>query len=373
MSTLPTARILKRPRSRCATPAGELLRVRSRTGTRPRRPRCCFSSSTTAPRASSPRRWSSGCTGRCQAAGLRVLGVSQDDVSLTAAFAATPRADVPPRAGRRSCSSPRSTVSTPSRRWFWPTAAPTSLASFEGFGKADLRGLVDLAAERCGGAAPAIEREGESLPESRPGCGSKVHDPDVARRLAGRRDASKLAARRVRMPADLDPFEFLDQQGMTDGLPVVPPTEERVARMLAGTSRQPGRRGGRRAAEPGAGHGGEGRHQRRHGRLQAGISAGGDRRRRGGVHRRLQPARRAGHDVLRRAARHRQRTHPPRDRAQLRQERLRAGNARQRHHRARPAARGPQRRRRPPRRGVSTCRRSASRGSSAPASASWRS
>ena len=114
------------------------------------------------------------------------------------------------------------------------------LASFEGFGKTDLQTLADLAAERCGGAAPAVEREGESLPDSRPGCGSKVHDPDVARRLAARRDASKLAARRVRMPADLDPFEFLDQQGLADGLPVVPPTEERVARMLAGTSRQPG-------------------------------------------------------------------------------------------------------------------------------------
>ena len=114
------------------------------------------------------------------------------------------------------------------------------LASFEGFAKADLQSLVDLAAGRCGAPAPAVEREGESLPDLRPGCGSKVHDPDVARRLAARRDARALASRRVRMPADLDPFEFLDQQGLTDGLPVVPPTEARVARMLAGTSRPAG-------------------------------------------------------------------------------------------------------------------------------------
>ena len=171
--------------------------------------------------------------------GLRVLGVSQDDAALTAAFAE-----------RHGFTFPRALdddllVSEE----FGFDAVPALvlvdgdagvLASFEGFGKADLIALVGLAAERCGGAAPVIEREGETLPETRPGCGSKVHDPDAARRLAARRDASKLAARRVRMPADLDPFEFLDQQGLTDGLPVVPPTEERVARMLAGTSRKPG-------------------------------------------------------------------------------------------------------------------------------------
>ncbi len=172
-------------------------------------------------------------------AGLRVVGVSQDDASLTAAFSA-----------RHGISFPRALddeLLVSEQYGFDAVPAlvladsnANVLAGFEGFGREDLIALVALAAGRCGSPAPAIEREGESLPDSRPGCGSKVHDPDVARRLAARRDASKLAARRVRMPADLDPFEFLDQQGLTDGLPVVPPTEERVARMLAGTSRRPG-------------------------------------------------------------------------------------------------------------------------------------
>src|SRR5262245_65632395 len=35
-----------------------------------------------------------------------------------------------------------------------------------------------------------------------------------------------------------DEFEVWFDKGVTDGLPVVPPTRERVARMLAGTSRQ---------------------------------------------------------------------------------------------------------------------------------------
>jgi len=171
--------------------------------------------------------------------GLRVLGVSQDDAALTAGFAE-----------RHGLSFPRALdAELLVSEEYGFDAVPALvladgdagvLASFEGFGRADLTVLVELAAGRCGVPAPAIEREGESLPESRPGCGSKVHDPDVARRLAARRDGSRLAARRVRMPVDLDPFDFLDQQGLTDGLPVVPPTEERVARMLAGTSRQPG-------------------------------------------------------------------------------------------------------------------------------------
>ena len=170
--------------------------------------------------------------------GLRVLGVSQDDASLTAAFAE--------RHGLTFSRALDAELLVSEQYGFDAVPALVLadadagvLASFEGFGRADLVALVELAARRCGIPAPAIEGEGEPLPESRPGCGSKVHDPDVARRMAARRDASRLAARRVRMPADLDPFEFLDQQGLTDGLPVVPPTEERVARMLAGTSRQP--------------------------------------------------------------------------------------------------------------------------------------
>ena len=171
-------------------------------------------------------------------AGLRVLGVSQDDEHPTAAFTE--------RHGLTFVRVLDAELRVSEEYDFDAVPAlvladgeANVLASCEGFGRADLLALVDRAASRCGVAAPVIEREGESLPASRPGCGSKVHDPDVARRLAARRDASKLAARRVRMPADLDPFEFLDRQGLSDGLPVVPPTEERVARMLAGTSRPP--------------------------------------------------------------------------------------------------------------------------------------
>ncbi|MCY3845429.1 MAG: TlpA disulfide reductase family protein [Acidobacteria bacterium] len=171
--------------------------------------------------------------------GLRTLGVSQDDAALTAAFSERHRLTFERALDAELLVSEEYGFDAVPALVLADGEANV-LASFEGFAKADLQDLVNLAAGRCGVAAPGIEREGESLPDMRPGCGSKVHDPDVARRLAARRDAGALASRRVRMPADLDPFEFLDQQGLTDGLPVVPPTAARVARMLAGTSRPAG-------------------------------------------------------------------------------------------------------------------------------------
>ena len=47
-------------------------------------------------------------------------------------------------------------------------------------------------------------------------------------------------AERIEIPDDLCAANaFLEEKGWTDGLPVIPPTEERVARMLAGTKRDP--------------------------------------------------------------------------------------------------------------------------------------
>jgi hypothetical protein len=80
---------------------------------------------------------------------------------------------------------------------------------------------------------------GDGLPEHRPGCGSLSVDPLHADALAVRYGGSVLRSRRVEL-ADLeDEFEALFDRGWTDGLPVVPPTEARVLRMLEGTTRAP--------------------------------------------------------------------------------------------------------------------------------------
>ena len=51
-------------------------------------------------------------------------------------------------------------------------------------------------------------------------------------------EAVSLSSQRIELQDD-DPVELLYARGVTDGLPVVPPTEERVKRMLAATDRDP--------------------------------------------------------------------------------------------------------------------------------------
>jgi hypothetical protein len=78
---------------------------------------------------------------------------------------------------------------------------------------------------------------GPSLPELRPGCGSRTADPDTADDLAVRFASDRLRARRVALGSSEDDAEAVFERGWTDGLPVVPPTEARVLRMLEATHR----------------------------------------------------------------------------------------------------------------------------------------
>lgn len=80
---------------------------------------------------------------------------------------------------------------------------------------------------------------GVDLPPYRPGCGSLSVDPNRTDELAVRFGGSVLRSRRVELAALEDEFEALFDRGWTDGLPVVPPTEARVLRMLEGTTRAP--------------------------------------------------------------------------------------------------------------------------------------
>ncbi|MBI4765942.1 MAG: thioredoxin family protein [Deltaproteobacteria bacterium] len=80
---------------------------------------------------------------------------------------------------------------------------------------------------------------GEGLPLSRPGCGARNVEPGTAEELAVRFGKIPLASRRITSPPLEDEMETCFAQGWTDGLPVVPPTEVRVVRMLEGTTRSP--------------------------------------------------------------------------------------------------------------------------------------
>ena len=81
---------------------------------------------------------------------------------------------------------------------------------------------------------------GEGLPDHRPGCGSRSVEPGVVEQLDRRYGDRVLASRDVELAELEDDVEAAYDRGWTDGLPVVPPTPERVLRMLRGTDRPPG-------------------------------------------------------------------------------------------------------------------------------------
>jgi hypothetical protein len=82
-----------------------------------------------------------------------------------------------------------------------------------------------------------VEGLGAELPEQRPGCGSLSVDPSMTDELMVRFGGSSLTSRRIGFAALEDEFEAAFDRGWTDGLPVIPPTEARVMRMLDGTTR----------------------------------------------------------------------------------------------------------------------------------------
>lgn len=75
------------------------------------------------------------------------------------------------------------------------------------------------------------------LPEMRPGCGSLSVDPNLTDELTVRFTGSTLTSRRIELAAMEDEMEAGFDRGWSDGLPIVPPTEARVLRMLEGTTR----------------------------------------------------------------------------------------------------------------------------------------
>ncbi len=111
--------------------------------------------------------------------------------------------------------------------------AGTVTSRLEGFVRDEWQALLNKELD-----AP-LELDWSALPEWSPGCGSLSLDPVHNARLQAEASSSPLRARKVEVGSLDDEFEFMFEQGFTDGLPVVPPTPERVVRMLAGTRRDP--------------------------------------------------------------------------------------------------------------------------------------
>ena len=89
-------------------------------------------------------------------------------------------------------------------------------------------------------AVSGVQGLGGGLPEQQPGCGSMSVDPGMAEVLQARFGELPTRSRIIQGVEPDDPVEICYQRGWSDGLPVVPPTPERVLRMLDGTRRDPG-------------------------------------------------------------------------------------------------------------------------------------
>lgn len=114
--------------------------------------------------------------------------------------------------------------------------ARTSVA----FDKADLNAI---AAEMLGEPFELAGKH-DGAPQTRPGCVSRHLEPRADGELASSVNlyAERGArASRIELSDDVDPCEFCYLAGFADPLPVIPPTVERVERMLAATTLPPDR------------------------------------------------------------------------------------------------------------------------------------
>ena len=83
----------------------------------------------------------------------------------------------------------------------------------------------------------AVSGLGEGLMPFKPGCGALNVMPGIQERLQVKFGDTGITARQIELPPLQDDIEACYERGWTDGLPVVPPTPERVLKMLNGTHR----------------------------------------------------------------------------------------------------------------------------------------
>ncbi|MEL7284203.1 MAG: TlpA family protein disulfide reductase [Pseudomonadota bacterium] len=120
---------------------------------------------------------------------------------------------------------------------YWSPNGRDADLHFEGFVKSEWADLDKKLAEAA--QTTMADIDWDTLPDWRPGCGSKHLDPEINDRLRADADDSPIRARKIEIASADDVAEFLFDQGFSDGLPLVPPTPERVLRMLSGTRRSP--------------------------------------------------------------------------------------------------------------------------------------
>jgi peroxiredoxin len=118
--------------------------------------------------------------------------------------------------------------------------ARTSVA----FDKAELNVIAEDLLRACGIEPFLLAEKHDGAPDAKPGCTSRHLEPQTEGEFAAPVDLYVERggrASRVEIDADIDPYEFCYRAGFADPLPVIPPTVERVERMLAATQHSPDR------------------------------------------------------------------------------------------------------------------------------------
>lgn len=136
-------------------------------------------------------------------------------------------------------------------RLYDPMAVPTLfLVNGEGeiiytqiaFDKADLNHIAALMCEATGQEPVVIADEFDGKPQTKPGCTSRhlesTGEGEAAEPLTIYANRGTRASR-VELDSDVDPYDYCMQYGFADALPVIPPTVERVEKMLAATTLPP--------------------------------------------------------------------------------------------------------------------------------------
>ncbi|HUE85762.1 MAG TPA: TlpA disulfide reductase family protein [Vicinamibacterales bacterium] len=166
--------------------------------------------------------------------GISVRGLSQDDESATRAFVAATGIRFPVDVDRELRLSQR----------YDPLAVPALvllddehrvLQLHVGFDKTALNAVVATM------GLPALASDDDGAPASKPGCTSRHREASIAGASAPFLDlytAHGAAATRLNVPDEEDLDEYCART-FGDPLPVVPPTEARVARMLAASPWHP--------------------------------------------------------------------------------------------------------------------------------------
>ncbi len=106
------------------------------------------------------------------------------------------------------------------------------------FDKNDLNKIAAIMFEALGKEPVRIADQFDGNPDTKPGCSSRhlettgEGEAAQALNLYAKRGTR---ASRIELTDDIDPYDYCLQKGIADALPVVPPTLERVERLLAAT------------------------------------------------------------------------------------------------------------------------------------------